>query len=286
MLRKISLPEIESGKERRKYEFDFIKLQQRELEKGTSGDKNLFKATDEQLSNAIMLCYDNNWSVDPDDGEVRFIPYMGEDEEGNEGVLFVDVQTMYPGELKEAMKTGLYTHIETYVDGKRGGGVNITNPMQTTIQTIAYRVDGTQDSSPLLTLADIVQHAITYSPTLKGKVKTVEEFFGNYKKFMDGDTSFTSPYYIALIPMSCKRTLRMAIKKDKTSAYSEEYLNTMRDNALLGFSQANSKVDVNLALSEPQAQLAITASEVQNDTSREILAIGVSGDTDTDEPAI
>lgn len=237
MLRKISLPEIEDPKVRRRYEFDLVALMRKELEQGR---KEIVKATDEQLRDAAMLCYDQGYSLNPEDSEVYFTAVTGEDEDGFEVVTLVDVVKMYGADLKDAMATGEYTHIETYIDGIRNGAINFNS----VLKTVAYRVDGTTDESPNISVREIIESAILHSPTLIGKVKTVEDFMKNYEKFIKGDKSFTSPWYIGFKSMAKRRPLRAAIKKDKASAYSKEYLDAMRQSAIESFGLAPTAINL------------------------------------------
>jgi hypothetical protein len=252
MLRKISLPEIEDPKTRRKYEFDLVALMRKELEQGK---KEIVNASDEQLRDAAMLCYDQGYSLDPDDSEVYLVAVTGENEDGFEVVTLVDVVKMYGADLKDAMATGEYTHIETYIDGVRNGEINFNS----VLKTVAYRVDGTTDESPDISVREIIESAIKFSPTLIGKVKTVEDFMKNYEKFVNGDKSFTSPWYLGFKSMAKRRPLRAALKRDKTSAYSKEYLDAMRKSAIESFDTP--KMSLNLDTGE--VVQAIEAPEVE-----------------------
>lgn len=237
MLRKISLPEIEDPKVRRKYEFDLVALMRKELEQGK---KAVSEASDEQLRDAAMLCYDQGYSLDPDDSEVYLTAVTGEDEDGFETVTLVDVVKMYGADVKDAMATGEYTHIETYIDGVRNGTINFNS----VLKTIAYRVDGTTDESPNISVREIIESAIQHSPTLIGKVKTVEDFMKNYEKFLKGDKSFTSPWYIGFKSMAKRKPLRAALKRDKASAYSKEYLDAMRQSAIESFGMPPTSINL------------------------------------------
>ena len=239
-LRKIKLPDIEDNKTRRKYEYDLVKaLRSDEEKKGTGAYKKLVYATDEQLEDAAMICYDRGWSLDPQDSEIILGTVFGEDEDGNEVVTLVDIIELYGATLKDAMSTGLYSHIETSINGIVGN--NIINGLNDIVTTNAFRVDGNIDTKSM-TVAEIIEHAIEFSPSVKAK--NPQEFFENWQKMLNGDNKYTGYWYKGFPLMAKKTVLKRTVRTDKTSAYSPEYLEALRNSTIESFKPQNVTVDV------------------------------------------
>lgn len=240
-LRKIALPEIEDAKTRRKYEYDLVKaLKHDEEKKGSSSYKKLVFATDEQLQDVAMICYDNGWSLDPADSEILLSVVFSEDEDGNEIVTLVDIVELYGATLKKAMSSGLYSHIETDINGNISSSE--VSGLTDIITTKAFRIDGEVEVTSM-TVAEIIEHAIEYSPSVKAK--NPKEFFENWQKAKNGDKKFTGYWYTGFISMAKKTVLRKAVRTDKTSSYSEDYLNALRNSTIESFNAQNIDVGMN-----------------------------------------
>lgn len=253
-IRFIKFPEVENPKERSALEFAWLERQQNEEQKKNQQTYIDFgKLPDDIIKPAVLWVYYQGLSVSPQSRHVYFQKITMENEDGEIEVVALQPKVQYAGEIYLAVhgENARYSAVEMLIDGKRLGAESLDNVPFTLNSILTVRVidKANQARSLSKSISDCLLHGLEYSPTLSKFKGNLQNFWEGYQKYLEGDQTKFNPWFANPISMSAKHVWRKLDNQDSITTYSEEYLEEIRETAILTQMLPDVKVDMD----EPKA---------------------------------
>ena len=249
-IRFVKFPEVEDAKERSILEFAWLERQQNEeLKKNQQNYINFGALPDEIIKPAVLWVYYQGLSVLPQSRHVYFQQITMENEDGEIEIVALQPKVQYAGEIHMAVhgENARYSAVEMLIDGRRLGAESLDSVDFNLSSMLTVRVVDKANKARVLTktIGECLLHGLEYSPTLSKFKGDLEKFWNGYLKYKAGNQSLFNPWFADPISMSAKTIWRKLDNQDKITAYSEEYLEEIRETAIAAQMLPDVKVDMN-----------------------------------------
>lgn len=278
-IRFVKFPEVENAKERSALEFAWLERQQsEEQKKNQQSYVNYGALSDDIVKPAVLWVYYQGLSVLPKSRHVYFQTITTENADGEIEVVALQPKIQYAGEIYLAVhgENAKYRAVEMLVDGKRLGieGLDTVAFGLNSRLTIHAFDRANRTKSLTKTIGECLQHGLEYSPTLSKFKGDLQKLWAGYLKYKEGDQSLFNPWFANPLIMCAKTVWRKLENLDAITTYSEEYLEEIRETAVV--TQLMPSVTVDLTTGEvaslpatkpPQLKKAVevTAVEIEED---------------------
>lgn len=272
-VRFVRFPEIENIEERTMLEYAWLERQQNEEQKKNQQSYiDLGALPDEIVKPAVLWVHYQGLSVLPSDRHIYLQTVSCENEDGEIEIIALQPKVQYAGEIYLAVhgEDARYNAVEMLIDGKRLGAESIDRVPFGLESKITIRVIDKMNKARSLTssVSNCLEHGLKYSPTLSRFKRNLDEFWKGYLKYKEGDQKQFNPWYADLLSMCAKTVWRKLDNADKITAYSSEYLEEVRDAAVV--TQALPDVKINMLTGDTQEQLPAETKDCPSEESEQI----------------
>lgn len=262
-VRFVKFPEVEDAKERSILEYAWLERQQNEeLKKNQQNYINFGVLPDEIIKPAVLWAHYQGLSVSPQSRHVYFQEITMENEDGEIETVALQPKIQYAGEIFLAVhgENARYNAVEMLIDNKRLGAETLDSTPFDLNSLLTVRVvdKANKARSMTKTIKACLEHGLEYSPTLAKFKGDLEKLWKGYQDYRAGNQSLFNPWFSNPITMSAKHVWRKLDNQDTITTYSEEYLEEIREAAIM----AQALPDVVIDMVEAEAEVIAAPAPV------------------------